>query len=278
MSDEDIVFHDFAISFAGESRDLARQVSEGLKERGCTVFYDNDYRDKLLGQNLFTYLRTVYGYRCRFVICLISPAYSDREWTCLEKNAIQERMLKSRFSDDFLLPILVDGAEPLEDIPQTIGYLQVSSRDSESVRQLIDTLAKKNMESESRDVDVHSLTGHLVENIYHVIRNTHLDCRLRDDEKDPALRFGSSGPQLRFVRGYYGLCQCIQIFADKDDVESSRTSDFPDWVVVWTVSTSMALEFELYDFATPTERKKTPLGFKQLVNAICSRIEQRIER
>ncbi len=45
--------YDFGLSFAGAQRNYAENFADELKNRNITVFYDNDERANLWGENLY---------------------------------------------------------------------------------------------------------------------------------------------------------------------------------------------------------------------------------
>jgi hypothetical protein len=101
---------DFGISFAGNDRALARQLRDGLRTAGFTVFFDEDYEHEMIGHDGSLYLRNVYSRQCRFCIVLISEAYDKRDWTNLEREAVQARELKGERG--ILIPVPIENYQP----------------------------------------------------------------------------------------------------------------------------------------------------------------------
>src|SRR5688572_19153597 len=85
---------DVAVSFAGEDRALVAEVVDGLKARGISVFYDQDFTAEMWGENLVDYLQSVYRLRARFVIMFVSSHYRDKMWTRHERQSAQSRALQ----------------------------------------------------------------------------------------------------------------------------------------------------------------------------------------
>ncbi|MEO1367437.1 MAG: TIR domain-containing protein, partial [Acidobacteriota bacterium] len=62
--------YEVAISYAGEDREMAKSIADGLKAEGVPVFYDQFERSKLWGKNLYQYLADVYSTKARFCLLL----------------------------------------------------------------------------------------------------------------------------------------------------------------------------------------------------------------
>jgi hypothetical protein len=101
---------DFGISCAGPERSLARQVRDGLRNAGFQVFLDEDYEHEMIGHDGAVYLRNVYSKECRFCVVLISRAYDKRDWTNLEREAVQARELHGERG--ILIPVPVEDYQP----------------------------------------------------------------------------------------------------------------------------------------------------------------------
>ena len=114
--------YDFAFSFAGEDRKIVEEIKNYLVTHKYTVFYDNDFQYKLLGKDLYSYLREVYRDKCKYVVCFISENYTKKNWTNLEFTAVKERFISTFFAADFLIPILIGNTNLLKDIPSFIGF------------------------------------------------------------------------------------------------------------------------------------------------------------
>lgn len=130
---------DFAISFSGAERDLARRLAEALIAKGCRVFFDEHFEHEMLGQDGADYLNNVFFRESRFCVALVSHAYQERAWAQLERRAAQARELGA--GPGFLLPVLVDGTHPDWLLPTRI-YFDLSQRD---ILSLVDVLQRKAM-------------------------------------------------------------------------------------------------------------------------------------
>ena len=92
--------YDFALSFAGPQRELARQIFDTLSEGGFSVFFDEIERDRMLGEDLRTYLAPIYASRAEFVLVLLGKEYPKRYWT-----AFEEDQYSGRIPDGSVIPI-----------------------------------------------------------------------------------------------------------------------------------------------------------------------------
>ena len=84
--------YDFALSFAAPQRDLARELNDALTEAGFGVFFDEVERDRMLGEDLRTYLAPIYASGAEFVLVLIGKDYPARFWTAFEQEQYQGRI------------------------------------------------------------------------------------------------------------------------------------------------------------------------------------------
>ena len=136
-SDVLAVDYEVAISFAGEDRPVARQLADGLRDRGRRVFYDEYEEANLWGHDLYTHLSNVYKNRARFVIILISHAYRDKLWTKHELRSAQARAFSE--NKDYILPLRVDETE-IDGVLPTTGYLHLRDH---SIADVIEILEAK---------------------------------------------------------------------------------------------------------------------------------------
>lgn len=126
--------YDFALSFAGENRDLAELLSEKLSEREITVFYDKNEQHSILASNVEDYLEPIYASDAEYIIVLLSQYYPKKIWTKFEANSY-----KQRFEDNAVIPIWYS------DIP-------VSLFDETSKYGGLTFDAKNNIESEAEKI------------------------------------------------------------------------------------------------------------------------------
>ena len=101
---------DFALSFAGEERGIARQIYRALSKEGYSVFIDEDYQHEVIGEDGMTYLTEIYARDSRFCVVLLSEAYDQGTWTHLEREAIRSRELLGERG--VLIPVKVGPYQP----------------------------------------------------------------------------------------------------------------------------------------------------------------------
>ncbi|SEF37853.1 TIR domain-containing protein [Amycolatopsis pretoriensis] len=120
MTDIETYDYDIAVSFAGEDRQLVRDVVDRLKEQEVKVFFDEDSTAEMWGENLLDFLQAVYGRRARYAVLFISRHYVAKKWTNYERQAAQDRAFQQ--TAPYLLPVRVDDSE-LPGLLSTIGYV-----------------------------------------------------------------------------------------------------------------------------------------------------------
>nr|WP_240966787.1 TIR domain-containing protein [Nodosilinea sp. P-1105] len=99
--------YDFALSFAGEDRDLAESIAEALTSREISVFYDKHEQHRILANDVEEYLAPIYRSESRFVISLLSCKYPRKIWTKFESDNF-----KHRFGENSVVPIWYTDTTP----------------------------------------------------------------------------------------------------------------------------------------------------------------------
>lgn len=111
--------YDFALSFAGENRELASKINELLLEREISVFYDKNEQSRILAENVEEYLAPIYKSEAYFVVVLLSKDYPKKIWTKFESDNF-----KDRFGTNSIIPIwYTDNYPGLFDETQKLGGL-----------------------------------------------------------------------------------------------------------------------------------------------------------
>lgn len=128
---------DFALSFAGAQRDIARELRNALVRRRFKVFFDEDFEFEMFGTNGIEYLRKVYSEESRYCIALIAKEYDKKIWTKLEREIMQARQLTS--GDDIILPVLISDYKPRWLLKSRI-YFDLKNR---SITDLVELLKNK---------------------------------------------------------------------------------------------------------------------------------------
>lgn len=96
--------YDFALSFAGANRALAKALADALKDREVQCFYDEDEQHRIIAQNVEDYLAPIYRSEASYVIAILSSEYPKRIWTKFESDQFRERfgagaVIPIRFTD-----------------------------------------------------------------------------------------------------------------------------------------------------------------------------------
>lgn len=120
-----LIRFDYALSFAGPDRAVARRLRTALLDEGFRVFFDEDYEHEMLGQDGIRYLMSIYSRESKHCIVLVSPAYESSEWTNLERETIQARELTGERG--VLVPVKLTDHSPSWLSPSRI-YFDLSSR------------------------------------------------------------------------------------------------------------------------------------------------------
>jgi hypothetical protein len=121
---------EIALSFAGENRELIRQIAAILATALTPkrIFFDEWYETEIAGHDAQIILQQIYCEQSRVVVPFISKRYNEKPWTQDEWRAIQtlERQLRDAASGNVkrlrLFPLRVedgdvDGAFPTAIIP-----------------------------------------------------------------------------------------------------------------------------------------------------------------
>ena len=83
--------YDFALSFAGENRDLAEALWNELAAREISVFYDKNEQHRILANDVEEYLAPIYRSESQFVVVLLSRDYPKKIWTKFESEHFKQR-------------------------------------------------------------------------------------------------------------------------------------------------------------------------------------------
>ena len=113
---------DFAISFSGVDRQIAKDLTKRLVAYGAKVFYDNSYRSYLWGKRLDRTFPLTFGSEVHFFVPIVSASYIESEWAQYEWS-IAKREAERR-DEEFILPLRLDDSL-LPGLPDTIGYLDL---------------------------------------------------------------------------------------------------------------------------------------------------------
>lgn len=113
---------DFAISYAGRDRSIAKRIAYRLSEFGATVFIDTMYRAHLVGRRLDYEFEWVFGSGTKYFVPIVSQSYVDRPWPQHEWSvAIREAEGRT---EEFILPLRLDDSL-LVGLPSQVGYIDM---------------------------------------------------------------------------------------------------------------------------------------------------------
>ena len=117
---------DFAISYAGEDKEIANEISIRLIELGFSVFLAEKERPLLVGINGEDFFEQLL-IDAKEVIVIISKHYKSKDWTRFEWDIIRERDLPNRF-----IPIRLDDS-PILGLPSNIFYIKFNGNNYEEM-------------------------------------------------------------------------------------------------------------------------------------------------
>jgi len=101
-----MIKYDVAISFSGEQRDYARELSAYLVKQHVKVFYDEYELAMIWGKNLPEELHRIYSEMALHCVMLISNSYAQNVYTNVERRAAIQKAIRTKA--DYLLPIVFD--------------------------------------------------------------------------------------------------------------------------------------------------------------------------
>lgn len=114
--------YDLAISFAGEDREIVRELVSILSIKGVDIFYDENEQASLWGKDLYQYLQNIYRDKARYCVIFISENYANKYWTKHELRQAQERAFLE--SEEYILPLRLDDAE-IPGLNSTVAYMDL---------------------------------------------------------------------------------------------------------------------------------------------------------
>jgi hypothetical protein len=141
--------YDFALSFAGEDRELAETLFNELTARELSVFYDKNEQHRILANDVEAYLAPIYRSESMFVVPLLSTHYPKKIWTKFESDQFKER-----FGQNDVIPVWYSDASPgLFDESRRYGGVTFDrSVDlAAQVRVIVDILSKRLEEERTRE-------------------------------------------------------------------------------------------------------------------------------
>ncbi len=128
---------DFAISFAGENRDLAKTIADLLDILDCTVFYDHHYEVNYLGETWSSHFKTIFADESRYVVCLLDSHHADKIWPTFERECF-----KPRVGAGAVIPVFLDDT-PFVGIPSDIIGIDFKGLDPHDTDLITDRIVYK---------------------------------------------------------------------------------------------------------------------------------------
>lgn len=117
---------DFAISFAGENRELAREIADQLTILDCSVFFDEYFDANYLGKAWHKSFNDIFSSASRFVVCLLDSNHVAKTWPTFERECFSPRL-----AEEAVIPIYLDDT-PVPGIPADIVGIHFKSPDFDS--------------------------------------------------------------------------------------------------------------------------------------------------
>ena len=133
--------YDYALSFAGENRDIAEAIKTALLENEISVFYDNDHASEILAEDVEKYLEPIYASRAQYIICILSEKYPRKVWTVFESQKYKNKIAHSEVIPIVIPPFQLNTTDPLF----TRGRIDFSTScpRSEEINRIVELLLGK---------------------------------------------------------------------------------------------------------------------------------------
>ncbi|MBC7816327.1 MAG: TIR domain-containing protein, partial [Planctomycetaceae bacterium] len=133
--------YDFAISFAGENRDLARHLAKQLEIFDASVFYDENFESNFLGKAWSAQFLRIFGNDSRLVVCLLDKHHHDKIWPTFERECFTPRV-----ADGDVIPIYLDDTKFVGIPHDLVGIMFKSKLAGEDWKKEADDVVLKLME------------------------------------------------------------------------------------------------------------------------------------
>lgn len=112
---------DFAISFAGENRVLARAIKAQLETLDFSVFFDELFEANYLGQAWHKTFMEIFSEKSRFVVCLLDKFHLEKIWPTFERECFVPRVPEAA-----VIPVYLDNSS-FPGIPKDIVGIKFSA-------------------------------------------------------------------------------------------------------------------------------------------------------
>lgn len=135
--DEHAYDWDFAISFAGENRELAKSIADLLDILDCTVFYDQYYEANYLGTAWSQQFKEIFGTKSRYAVCLLDKHHAEKIWPTFERDCFTPRVVEGA-----VIPIYLDDT-PFVGIPRDLVGIDFKGCDPGNTELVTDKIVYK---------------------------------------------------------------------------------------------------------------------------------------
>ncbi len=133
--------YDFAISFAGENRVLARHLADQLIVLDASVFFDENYEANFLGKTWSAEFKRIFTDDSRLVVCLLDSNHLKKIWPTFERECFTPRV-----PDGDVIPIYLDETKFVGIPNDTVGIMFKASLEDGNWKQQADDIVLKLME------------------------------------------------------------------------------------------------------------------------------------
>ena len=107
---------DFAISFAGVNRELAKCIADNIEILDASIFFDEYFETNFLGKAWNAMFQEIFADKCRLVVCLLDRAYLERIWPTFERECFLPRVPLGE-----VIPIYLDDTKFVGIPADTVG-------------------------------------------------------------------------------------------------------------------------------------------------------------
>ncbi|GGG98726.1 TIR domain-containing protein [Silvibacterium dinghuense] len=108
--------YEFAISFAGENRALAKSIADNIEILDASIFFDELFENNFLGKAWGNSFREIFAKKCRLVICLLDKYYETKIWPTFERECFLPRVPEGE-----VIPIYLDETKFVGIPTDTVG-------------------------------------------------------------------------------------------------------------------------------------------------------------
>ena len=116
---------DFALSFAGENRELAKIIATQLEIMDCSIFFDELFEANFLGKVWSANFKEIFAEKARFVVCILDKYHLEKIWPTFERECF-----KPRVNEEAVIPIYLDDSK-FPGIPDDIVGIDLRNKQIE---------------------------------------------------------------------------------------------------------------------------------------------------